>query len=33
MGQLGEPARTAIKNGNALGIGHPYPETVAALNA
>ena len=33
MGQLDELARTAMKNGNALGIGHPYPETVAALNA
>jgi len=33
MGQLDEPARIAMKNGNALGIGHPYPETVAALNA
>ena len=33
MGQLDELTKTAKKNGNALGIGHPYPETVAALKA
>lgn len=31
MGQLAELERTAKKNGNSVGIGHPYPETVSAL--
>ena len=31
LGQLKELEQKAKKNGNAVGIGHPYPETVIAL--
>jgi len=31
LSQLNSLKRKAVKNGHAIGIGHPYPETARAI--